>query len=144
MAEAYLRERAASSLKVYSAGSLTDPHVNPRALSVLENHEVPTAGLRSKNWTEVANADGVAFDYVITVCDRAHDFLCGLPQGLSGSPIILHWGTIDPADPANAEIEDVYDLAFAHLKTRIDRFLAVDHDAPRDRREAMVRAIGSD
>ena len=144
MAEAYLRARAGSRLAVYSAGSLPDPFINPRTLSVLADNKIPTHDLRAKDWVEIAETANISFDYVITVCDRAHDFLCDLPPVLSGSPIVVHWGTIDPSDPANAHIADVFERAFAHLKRRIDRFVEIDHEAFREQRQAMVNAIGND
>ena len=141
MAEAYLRSKCGGRFMVGSAGSMPEDVVNPRTKSVLESARIATNDLWTKDWIEVVTAQNNHFDYVITVCDRAQDFLCDMPPVLAGNPIVVHWSTIDPSDPANGELDRVFELAFRQLCSRIDRFLTIDQDADRHSREKAVKAI---
>jgi arsenate reductase len=65
--------------------------VNPFTLRVLAESGIDWSAARSKSVDEFA---GQAFDYVITVCDRARQTCPVFP----GSYNSLHWGLEDPAE----------------------------------------------
>jgi len=77
----------------YSAGSTPTGKVHPLALWVLEDrYRIDAHDARSKSWEEY-KAAGIKFDFVITVCDKAHEACPIWP----GQPIVAHWGSPDPA-----------------------------------------------
>jgi arsenate reductase len=97
LAEALTNDLGAGKLRGYSAGSRPQGDVHPQALELLERQKLPTAGLRSKSWTEFAAADAPVMDLVITVCDNAAAETCPV---WPGRPATAHWGVPDPADAA--------------------------------------------
>src|SRR5580692_10852949 len=69
MAEGWARALKGDVIEAYSAG--VEPHgMNARAVEVMREAGVDIAGQRSKHVEELK---GVAFDYVVTVCDHAHE-----------------------------------------------------------------------
>jgi protein-tyrosine-phosphatase len=79
--------------ETYSAGSTPTGQVHPLALWVLKDrYNIDASDARSKSWEEF-KAAGLRFDFVITVCDKAHEACPVWP----GQPIIAHWGSPDPA-----------------------------------------------
>lgn len=79
--------------ETYSAGSTPTGTVHPLALWVLkERYNIDASDARSKSWEEFKTA-GTKFDFVITVCDKAHEACPVWP----GQPIVAHWGSPDPA-----------------------------------------------
>src|SRR5688572_8468642 len=78
LAEAILRREGAGRFHAFSAGSLPKGEVNPLAIKTLTAHEYPIDGLRSKSWSEFAEADAPKMDFVFTVCDQAAGEACPL------------------------------------------------------------------
>lgn len=89
MAEALLRHTAGNRFEAYSAGTAPTA-VDPRTIEVLQSMGVATEGLRSKSLDEF---EGQAFDYVITLCDKASQE-CRTPP-TAGEAIA--WNFEDPA-----------------------------------------------
>jgi len=88
MAEGWARHLKGDRLEAYSAG--TEPHgLDPRAVLVMAEADVDISGHRSKPVRDVA---GVAFDYVVTVCDQARE-ACPV---FTGSAKRIHVGFDDP------------------------------------------------
>ena len=88
MAEAWARHFKSDVLEPYSAG--VEPHgLNPNVHEVMAEAGVDTSGERSKLVDELKE---IAFDYVVTVCDHAHE---SCPVFL-GSPHVVHVGFDDP------------------------------------------------
>lgn len=119
LAEHILRARSRGRFEVFSAGSHPAGAVNPFALEVLEEHHIDTSAARSKSWDEFR---GIAFDFVITVCDKAKESCPVWP----GQPIIAHWGSPDPAatEGDDAAKRKVFRDAASQITARINIFCA--------------------
>ena len=94
LAEAILRESGGGRFASWSAGSHPTGRVHPMALAMLESLRIPTDGLRSKSWDELARPGAPAMDIAITVCDNAAHEVCPV---WPGQPVTAHWGVPDPA-----------------------------------------------
>jgi arsenate reductase len=124
MAEALLRHLSRGRFNAYSAGSRPTGTVNPLALSTLQALSVPNDGLRSKNWSEFSAPDGMALDFVFTVCDSAAVEICPV---WSGAPMTAHWGVSDPAavNGSDRQRARAFMIAALTLKRRIELMLAL-------------------
>ena len=118
LAESILRKDGAGRFHAFSAGSHPKGAVNPFALKVLEAHDYPTEGLRSKSWDEFAAPGAPMMDFVFTVCDTAAGEACPI---WPGQPMTAHWGIEDPAAVEGTDIhkEAAFDLAIRYLMNRI-------------------------
>ena len=93
MAEGWAKRLRGDSIEAYSAG--VQPHgVNARAVKVMAEAGVDIGGQRSKHVDELR---AVPFDYVITVCDQAHEACPVFP----GKTKQVHVGFDDPPRLAN-------------------------------------------
>ena len=88
MAEGWARHLRGERLEAYSAGIETHG-LNPRAVQVMAEAGVDISSHRSKHVDEL---QGVAFDYVVTVCGHAHEH-CPLFRGAAR---VVHVGFDDP------------------------------------------------
>ncbi len=124
IAECILNRLGEGRFKAFSAGSHPAGRVNPHALELLERLGHPTAGLRSKDWSEFARSDGPAMDVVFTVCDRAAGEVCPI---WPGHPVTAHWGFPDPAafDGTEAETRAFFAEVYRQIETRIAAFVAL-------------------
>lgn len=113
MAEAFLRHASAVRLQVYSAGTIPT-HIHPLAIQTMLARGLDIRDQRSKSVDEF---HGQAFDYVITVCDRARE-QC---PTFSEATTFIHWSLPDPAlvkrgiTGAEAQI-----AAFDHVATTLE------------------------
>lgn len=142
LAEAYLAAVGRDRFRAFSAGSHPTGRVNPLALALLEAHGLPTAGLRSKSWDELAAPGAPAMDFVITVCDQAAGEACPL---WPGQPLTAHWGVPDPAAVTGDEAtrRAAFDAAFAILRRRIQLLTSLRLEAlDRLATEQQLRRIG--
>lgn len=99
MAEGYLRHFAGDHAEVYSAG--IEAHgVNPRAVAAMREDGIDIAGHTSNRVDEYA---GMAFDYVLTVCDNARERCPYFPARVQ----LLHHNFPDPAKATGTEAEIV-------------------------------------
>lgn len=102
MAEGWARRLKSDSIEPYSAG--VEPHgMNKFAIQVMKEAGVDIGGQRSKHVDELKD---VAFDYVVTVCDDAHEACPMFP----GKTKVLHVRFDDPprlAKTARNEAEAV-------------------------------------
>ena len=95
MAEAIMNHIGQDRFQAYSAGSHPRGEIHPMALEVLSDHDgYDLSSLRSKSWTEFAQADAPQMDFIFTVCDQAAGEVCPI---WPGQPITAHWGFADPA-----------------------------------------------
>jgi arsenate reductase len=119
LAEALLTHLAGDRFEAFSAG--THPSgVHPLAERILDEAGIPSAGLRSKSIDEFG---GVAFDYVITLCDDARA-ICPVFPGADQS---LHWGYRDPASAEGTEAErlEAFRRVFTQIGERVRQFVLV-------------------
>ena len=124
LAEALMNHLGAGRFQAFSAGSHPTGKVNPMAIQVLQELNIPVGNPRSKSWDEFANADAAPIDMIITVCDNAANEACPI---WPGKPITAHWGVEDPA--AVVGDDDKKRRAFLDalnvLKRRIELFLSL-------------------
>jgi arsenate reductase (thioredoxin) len=124
MAEAILNRKGKPTFTAYSAGSQPAGRVRPEALKQLELANLPTDGLRSKNWEEFSKPGAPQLHFVLTVCDNAAAEACPV---WPGQPVTAHWGVPDPAAVKGTSevIEKAFRNAFMTLDRRINLFLCL-------------------
>jgi len=122
LAESVLNHWGAGKFRAYSAGSFPKGEVNPIAIALLEKQGLPTQGLRSKSWDELAEPGAPALDFVFTVCDNAAGEVCPI---WPGQPMTAHWGIPDPAAVEGPDSEKwiAFRVALRSLENRIKAFI---------------------
>jgi len=105
MAEGWARHLKGDVIEPYSAGVETHG-LNPQAVQVMAEAGVDISGYQSKHVDELKDVD---FDYVVTVCDHAHESCPMFP----GRTRVVHVGFDDPPRLARAartpeEAMDIY------------------------------------
>jgi arsenate reductase len=128
MAEAILNQKGRPTFTAYSAGSHASGIVRPEALKQLEMAQVPTSGLRSKNWDEFAKPEAPKMNFVFTVCDNAAKEVCPV---WPGQPMTAHWGVADPAEVKGTpeQIQRAFREAFLVLDRRISLLLSLPFES---------------
>ena len=114
MAEALLRRRAGERVEEASAG-IEPKGVHPLTIEVLAEVGIDAGGAVSDH---VGRYLDEAWDYVITVCDRAAESCPVFP----GAGRRLHWSFPDPA--AAGSDDDERRAAFRRTRDAIDERLA--------------------
>jgi arsenate reductase (thioredoxin) len=124
MAEAIMNKKGFPNFTAFSAGSHPKGSVNPAAVHQIDVAKLPTAGLRSKDWSEFAQPGAPQLDFVFTVCDNAAKEICPI---WPGQPMTAHWGVPDPAavEGTPEQIEKAFRDAFIALDRRISLFLCL-------------------
>jgi arsenate reductase len=118
MAEGWAKSLRADSVEAYSAG--TDPHgMNRLAVAAMREAEVDISGHHSKKPGEL----GVVFDFVVTVCDSAHES-CPVFPGAS----VVHVGFDDP--PRLAKDAKTDEEALVHYRRVRDEIKAFVETLP--------------
>jgi len=97
--------RRASTIPAASAGTHPAERIDPGAVATAHRHRVPLRILRPRPLDDVLAED----DFVITVCDNAHEELGDLHG--------LHWSV---PDPARVGTDAAFDAAFEELTRRVD------------------------
>lgn len=122
MAEVILNRFGRGRFRAYSAGSYPKETVHPLTLELIEQLDLPTEGLRSKNWDEFAGPDAPHMDFVFTVCDQAAQEPCPV---WPGQPVTAHWGTPDPALAEGDRMQrmQAFRAAYRELEKRIQLFV---------------------
>ncbi len=88
MAEGWARHLKSDFIEPYSAG-IEIHGLNPNAVKVMAEAGVDISSHRSKHVSEL---EDIGFDYVITVCDHAHEH-CPI---FGGKAKVVHVGFDDP------------------------------------------------
>lgn len=96
--------RLASDVPTTSAGTRPADHIAPGALAAAERHGIRLLATSPHALDDVLG-DG---DFVITVCDTAHEDLTPLPT--------LHWSV---PDPVRSGTDDAFEVAVADLTRRV-------------------------
>ncbi len=113
MAEGWLRHLSAGRVEAASAG--TEPRgLHPLAVRVMAERGVDISRQRSKHLSEL---QGIRFDWVVTVCDRARQ-TCPVFPGARA----VHWDLPDPAEAEGSE-EEVAE-AFRRVRDDLARRVA--------------------
>jgi arsenate reductase (thioredoxin) len=116
MAEGWARRLKSTVIEPYSAG-VEPVGLDARAVKVMAEAGVDIAGNRSKH---VGELKGIAFDYVITVCDRANGSCPTFP----GQGKRLHIGFDDPPRLAsNARTESEALQHYRRVRDEIRTFI---------------------
>jgi arsenate reductase len=116
MAEGWARHLKGDCIEPYSAG--IEVHgLNPLAVNVMAEAGVDISGQRSKHADELKD---IVFDYVITVCDHAHEH-CPL---FGGNAKIIHVGFDDPPRLAKqAKTEQEVAVCYRRVRDEIRAFV---------------------
>jgi len=143
MAEVLLNRWGAGRFRVFSAGSNPAGRINPLTLDLLARLGLPTEGLRSKSWDELASPGVPAMDFVITVCDQAAGEVCPI---WPGQPVTAHWSFPDPAAFVGPEAEE--QAFFADVFRQIENQVKVFAALPLEKLDRLaiqrkVREIGA-
>lgn len=127
MGEAILNFLGRPKFKAFSAGSHPVGKVNPLALAVLERNNLPTQGLRSKDWSEFSGPGAPFLHFVFTVCDQAAAEPCPV---WPGQPMTAHWGIQDPAAVQGSDEDKrrAFVKAYTELHRRISLFTCLPFD----------------
>lgn len=108
MAEGWARKYWGNEFNVYSAG--TKKHgMNERAIKVMKEAGVDISSHHSKTVDELPE---VTFNYVVTVCDHAHENCPYFPGGK-----IVHVGFQDPPD-LTKEMKDEEEVLAVYRRVR--------------------------
>jgi len=100
--------RQASTVPAESAGTRPAEVIDPGAIAAARRHHLPMRRLRPRHIGDVRQ-DG---DFVVTVCDQAHEELAEAG--------VVHWSIPDPVpsgDPAS------FDTALTRLADRVERLV---------------------
>lgn len=120
MAEGWARHLRDDTIEPYSAGIATHG-LNPNAVKVMAEAGVDISGQRSKNVSELAD---VPLDYVVTVCDHAHESCPIFP----GKAKVVHAGFDDPPKLAAGESDP--EKAMSHYRRVRDEIRAFIETLP--------------
>jgi arsenate reductase len=116
MAEGWAKHLKADSIEPYSAGIETHG-LNPTAVHVMAEAGVDISGQRSKHVRELWD---IPFDYVVTVCDNAHESCPLFPAATR----VVHVGFDDPPRLATAAKTEEERLAvYRRVRDEIHAFV---------------------
>lgn len=116
MAEGCARALKGDQIDAFSAGIETHG-LNPRAVKVMAEAGVDISGQRSKTVADLSTQD---FDFVVTVCDHAHESCPLFP----GKTKVVHVGFDDPPRLAkNAKTEEEALSHYRRVRDEIKAFV---------------------
>jgi arsenate reductase len=116
MAEGWARHLKAEEIESHSAG-VNPKGIDPRAIRAMAEVGIDISGQKSKSIAEVM---GVTFDYVITLCDHAHQSCPTFP----GSTKVVHVGFEDPPQLAkNARSEEEAMTHYRRIRDEMRAFV---------------------
>ena len=115
MAHGYFSHLGRVKLEVYSAGIETHG-VNPRAIAIMSDDGIDISKHTSNNVDEYLDID---FDYIITVCDHAHENCPYIP---AKSAVRIHHDFYDPSKLISEAEDEIY-KAFARTRDEIKSFV---------------------
>ncbi|MEN6307040.1 MAG: arsenate reductase ArsC [Anaerohalosphaeraceae bacterium] len=117
IAEGWTRHLKADTLEPYSAGIETHG-LNPNAVGVMAEAGIDISNQRSKRVDDLKH---IPFDYVVTVCDHAHES-CPL---FIGRAKVVHVGFDDPPRLAKQAVSEQAALdCYRRVRDQIRSFVA--------------------
>ncbi len=124
LGEALINHHGKGKFRAFSAGSFPTGRVNPYALKLLQELNIPIDNPRSKSWDEFAKPDAPAIDFIITVCDNAASEVCPI---WPGHPLTAHRGVPDPAHIEGSDEDKMHAFrdVFMTLDARVRLFVAL-------------------
>ncbi|MES1195912.1 MAG: arsenate reductase ArsC [Steroidobacter sp.] len=124
LCEALINHHGKGKFRAFSAGSHPTGKVNPYALRLLDEMNIPVDNPRSKSWDEFAQPGAPPLDFIITVCDNAAGEVCPI---WPGHPMTAHWGVPDPAHVEGSDEDKMraFRDAFMTLDARVRLFVAL-------------------
>jgi ArsR family transcriptional regulator len=136
MAEALLKHKAGDLFDVYSSGTQPDT-IDPRTIEALRKFGLDADYLVSKHINTFA---GRAFDYVITLCDKANNECRSYPN--AGKQ--LAW---DFPDPKTRSGNHPFSTTLSEINNRISMFLqvevSIEESSANDQSGAEIKAKNS-
>lgn len=126
MAEALLRHYGGTQFEVASAGTEPD-QVDPRTLVALERFGLSISGLSSK---PVSAFQDQHFDYVISLCDKAHRECRQWPD----RGVIINW---DFPDPRQNPDKKVFEKTLQEIAERIHLLIQVNSKATLEQSQTL-------
>jgi arsenate reductase len=128
IAEAILNHVGGRQFRGFSAGSRAKGEIHPMTMQLLDQLDIPTLGMRSKNYMEFSRPDAPVMDFIFTICDEAKGE--GWPI-FPGTPISGHWSIPDPviAPGGDAERMQAFRDVYQMLERRISMFVNLRLDA---------------
>jgi arsenate reductase (thioredoxin) len=133
LAEVLINHWGRGRFRGFSAGCMPSGRVHPMTLDLLAALKLPTAGLRSKSWSEFAVPGAPEMDFVFTVCDQAANEVCPV---WPGQPIVAHWGIPDPASVEGSD--DLRRAAFRDAFRRLDARIKLFSALPVDKLDRLM------
>ena len=123
MAEGLLRHDAGERFEVFSAGVDPAVRVRPEAVAVMRELGIDLSAHRPKHVDEFG---GQTFDYVLTVCDHAHETCPVFPAQTR----MIHHGFVDPAKCSGSSEECL--ALFGRVRDQLRTYLKTfpDGDDP--------------
>jgi len=116
MAEGWARHLKGEEIEVYSAG-VNPKGIDPRAVRAMSEAGIDISGQRSKSVSEVRE---INFDYVVTLCDHAHQSCPAFP----GRVKVVHVGFADPPQLAkNARSDEEAMGQYRRIRDEIRAFV---------------------
>jgi len=106
MAEAFLNAACGDRFQAHSAG-LEPGKLNPTVVEAMRLRGIDISGHQTKSVDDMLKR-GIAFEYVITVCDEASAERCPIFPGGSRR---LHWGFPDPSALSGTDHEKLANTA---------------------------------
>ena len=126
IAEGLLNARCKDRYTAFSAG-IAPAGINPYAVLVMKEAGIDISSQKSKKLTHF---NGIRFDYVITMCDRAKLAVTrSIPEGVT----VIHRGFVSPSEIRKNKAEILAD--FRLLRDDIDSWLTVIFPDCPDRRQ---------
>ena len=120
MAEGWARHLKGEEIEAHSAG-VSPRGVDPRAIKAMAEVGVDISGQRSKS---LADVTAIPFDYVVTLCDNAHQSCPAFP----GKTKVRHVGFEDPPHLARAARSE--EEAMGHYRRIRDQIRAFVESLP--------------
>ncbi|WP_298508024.1 arsenate reductase ArsC [uncultured Kordia sp.] len=123
MADGYLAHFAKEKATIYSAGIETHG-VNPKAVAIMKQDGIDISQNTSNNVSEYLDID---FDFIITVCDHAHENCPYIP---SENAKRIHQNFSDPSKVTGSEVQifNAFKKARVQIKSFCEDFVAAELD----------------